>query len=174
MNDSKNLKSLVAQRDSVLLKLHELQVNVEGVENEENAKRLNELTLKKSQFEAQKSAAEVSLAETKSKLLEIQNETAKLTASSMERILDAIEQQRWYFFKNKTRVIFDKTSGLLWANLEYFSIDNNGDYISRDEAQKRVDSFEGDGFKEWRFPSYDEMEHLVLDKTFPFCEGDNY
>ena len=61
-----------------------------------------------------------------SKIKEIEKDT-----KGIDTILDALKSQRWYFFKNKKTVLFDKNSGLLWANLNYFPYgikQKNGSY----------------------------------------------
>lgn len=40
-------------------------------------------------------------------------------------LLDAIKKQRWYFFENNDKIIFDRDTGLIWTNLKKFSVQRN-------------------------------------------------
>lgn len=49
-----NLASLTAQRDGLLKKIREIEAACEGIENENNAKRVQELNLEQTQYSAQR------------------------------------------------------------------------------------------------------------------------
>lgn len=89
--------------------------------------------------------------------------------NGVEKILEAIKNQRWYFIKNKPKILFDKSTGLLWANLHTFNYcEEDGKYY--DSPHKANDiinnySFEINGF---RVPSCYELWQAVADKTIPF------
>lgn len=36
------------------------------------------------------------------------------SGNDVETILEAIKNQRWYFFKNKQKVFMDRNTGILW------------------------------------------------------------
>ena len=42
------------------------------------------------------------------------------SGNGVEKILEAIKNQRWFFFKNKQKVFMDRNTGILWANLDYY------------------------------------------------------
>ena len=89
----------------------------------------------------------------------------------MPKILDAIKNQRWFFFKNKPKIIFDRDTGLIWANLDYFP---HKEY-SPEGAKSFIESTNSkgiDGYKKWKCPTPEEFAKLTEDKTFPYCEGD--
>lgn len=96
-------------------------------------------------------------------------------ADNVTKILAAIEKQRWYFFENKTDVVFDKTTGLLWSNLDTFTWhDVNELPFSFSYAIRKGESFRDDSFGHWKVPSVDDFRNAFADKTFPFQEGRNY
>ncbi len=111
-----------------------------------------------------------------SKIKEIEKDT-----KGIDTILDALKSQRWYFFKNKKTVLFDKDSGLLWANLNYFPYgikQGDGSYkgyywkaIKKEYKEKineiiaKFDFEEATGF---RIPDLYELWNAVSDKTIPF------
>ncbi len=51
-------------------------------------------------------------------LAELQ-EIESLSADGVDRILDAVKAQRWYFFRNNKYILMDRDTGILWANLDY-------------------------------------------------------
>lgn len=121
MND---LQTLTTQRDELLAKIHEIESSCEGIENEHNAQRVQELNLEHAQLSAQKQELSAKLSAMESRLSAISSEITKLSGTGIDRILEAIKNQRWYFFKNKTKVLMDRDTGLLWANLYYYGIDD--------------------------------------------------
>lgn len=105
-----------------------------------------------------------------------------------DKILEALKNQRWYFFKNKKTVLFDKNSGLLWANLNYFPYGekhedinyysyswNDIDYQDYKEKIKEIiATFDFEGVTGFRIPDAYELWNVVNDTTIPFHTGRNY
>ena len=114
-----------------------------------------------------------------SKIKEIEKDT-----KGIDTILDALKSQRWYFFKNKKTVLFDKNSGLLWANLNYFPYgikQKDGSYkeydledIDYQERKEKIEEiiagFDFDGITGFRIPDTYEFENAILDNTIPFSD----
>ncbi|MBR6013456.1 MAG: hypothetical protein IK062_06705 [Selenomonadaceae bacterium] len=109
---------------------------------------------------------------------ETQNKIDELEGT--QKILDAIKNQRWFFFENNRKLIFDSQTALLWANLDFFPYckSENMAYYSRDGRYIEVRNLIEDinekkfgGCSNWKIPTVDEFEKMVLDKTFPFCDG---
>ena len=117
------LQALTARRDELLAKIRDIEASCEGIENENNAQRVQELNLEHAQLSAQKQELSAKLSAMETKLSSINAEIAKLSGTGIDRILEAIKNQRWYFFKNKTKILLDRDTGLLWANLNYFPYD---------------------------------------------------
>ena len=95
-----DLAALTAQRDNLLKKIHEIEVSCEGTENENNAKRIQELNLAQAQYSAQRQEIATKLAVIDEKLADITARIMELGETDVEKILEAIKNQRWYFFKN--------------------------------------------------------------------------
>ena len=114
------LSVLTTQRDELLGKIREIEASCEGIENENNAKRVQELNLEQAQYQAKRQEVAAKLVELDGKLSSINAQIAKLSGTGIERILETIKNQRWYFFKNKTKILMDRDTGLLWTNLQYF------------------------------------------------------
>ena len=93
------LTNITAQRDDVLAKIREIEACCEGIENENNAKRVQELNLEKAQLTAQKQELSTKVSVLETKLSTINSEITKLSGTGVDRILEAIKKQRWYFFK---------------------------------------------------------------------------
>ena len=96
-----------------------------------------------------------------------------------QKILSAIERQRFYFFENNDRIVFDGKTALVWANLKFYPYCNvNGErYSLRDsfaEARNLLNNTNatrfGD-FDDWKIPTPFELWDLVKDDDFPFRKG---
>ncbi len=92
------------------------------------------------------------------------NEIREQSASGVDRILEAIKAQRWYFFKDNKYIIMDKDTGLLWANLDYFNYKSGA--IGTFDSVSEIAG--------WVIPTYGEMRKLVASEKFPFCTGSYY
>lgn len=163
-----DLAALTAQRDGLLKKIREIEAACEGIENENNAKRVQELNLEQAQYSAQRQEIAAKLAVVDGKLAAINAGIMELGGTGVEKILEAIKNQRWYFIKNKPKILFDKNTGLIWANLNTFNYqDENGDDYYSKEVDNIISgySFGMDGF---RVPTCYELWQAVEDKTIPF------
>lgn len=95
------------------------------------------------------------------------------TLNEHEKILTAISEQQWYFFKNK-RVVFDRESGMLLPDLNLYNIaagDTWGEYSGlypSDENGDFLKELDIDGVKGWKLPKKKELEKLMESDSFPF------
>ena len=99
------------------------------------------------------------------------------TEENENKILDAIKNQRWFFFKNKTKVLMDKKTGYLWANLDYFPYCKKGGenyYLDENELNNVIKGYDFSGMKNFRIPNPYELWDMINDKTFPFQTGDRW
>lgn len=171
------LAVLNTQRDELLAKIREIEENCEGIENENNAKQIEKLNLEQAKLTAQKNDMQTKLSDIQGKLSFVNAEIAKLSGTGIDRILEAIKKQRWYFFKNKTKILMDRNTGLLWADLNYFPWCKDGRPDNKYElatAKKVVSAFDGGGISNWVIPRFDDFKEMISDKSFPFQEGDSY
>lgn len=114
----------------------------------------------------------------KNDLSEKISDDENLSSTGKQKILDAIKNQRWFFFENNSKIIFDRDTALIWANLEFFPYKKSGDtYYSRDvyylEVKNLIEKVNKEKFgwcSNWRIPTVDEFEKMFADKTFPFCD----
>ena len=93
------------------------------------------------------------------------------SGNDVETILEAIKNQRWYFFKNKQKVFMDRNTGILWVNLDYYPYDV--EYSNEREIKMAISKFAENndtGFKKWRLPEFDEFCCIMHDKKFPFMK----
>lgn len=99
------------------------------------------------------------------------------TDENENKILDAIKEQRWFFFKNKTKVLMDKKTGYLWANLDYFPYCREGGeryYLDKDELNNVIKAYNFSGIDDFRIPNPYELWDMINDKTFPFQSGHDW
>lgn len=170
------LTALLAEKQKLTDRLKELETVGEGLENEENRQRVRQLDAAQSELMAQKRTVEQKLSGIQSNLNEINGEINQLSSDSRDTILEAIKKQRWYFIKNKPKVLLDRNTGYLWANLNYFPYakqPGNNNY-NLQEAKQVICDFEGDGYTHWELPLFDDFKEMIVDKTFPFQKGDKH
>ena len=103
----------------------------------------------------------------------LQNKIDAITNDSegKNEILNAIEAQKWYFFKNKPKILFDKTTGLLWPNLDYFPYtkgDDEDKYYSVKEAKEFINDLIIENFSGWKIPITKEFWEIITCDQFPF------
>lgn len=99
-----------------------------------------------------------------------------MSESDIER---AIEKQRWYFFANNDKIIFDRNIGLIWTNLNKFPYRKSTgfDYSSRNDYEEvrnlvaDINRQNWGGYNNWKVPTQDELWIMIADKTFPFHKG---
>lgn len=170
------LENLKARQQELLDKIHALEEQYEGIENEHNAQKLQELNKVQAQLMGSQNDLKQQLQSVQEKLKTINSEIDKLSSTATDKILEAIKKQRWYFFKNKQHILMDKTTGILWANLDYFPYKqgSNDGYYSLDEAKSLLDNYSVDGIDDWQIPTLEVFKQMIYDKTFPFQQGDNW
>ena len=92
-----------------------------------------------------------------------------------DKFYNAVRNQRWFFFKNKPNVIFDRDTALLWADLKSFPYEpTEHSRYQLSEVQYLIDKTNSngiDGFKNWRIPTPAELWKMIEDKTFPYQKG---
>lgn len=170
------LENLKARQQELLNKIQEIGEQYEGIENEHNAQKIQELNKVQAQLMGNQNNLKQQLQSVQEKIKNINGEINKLSSTATDKILEAIKNQRWYFFKNKQHILMDKTTGILWANLDYFP-DNQEHYYAGegyrlDKIKPLVNNYNVDGIDDWQIPTFEVFKHMIYDKTFPFQEGD--
>lgn len=173
-----DLSTLIDARESVLGRIREIEIDCEGIDNEANARQLQELNLLSVSLSTQKQQTINQLSMLEEKISEVSAQITRLSNTGVQRIQNAIKKQRWYFFKNKTKVLLDRDTGILWANLDYFPWQpeggiNNHSY-SPSAVKTLVSSYKADGYVHWEIPKYYDFVTMIKDKTFPFQQGSNH
>lgn len=164
------LENLKARQQELLDKIQMLNEQCEGKENEHNAQKLQELNKVQAQLMGSQNNLKQQLQSVQEKLKTINNEIDKLSSTATDRILEAIKKQRWYFFKNKPKILMDKLTGILWANLNYFPYNKKYDSSS---SKPFLNNYIIDDYSKWEIPNIDELKYITIDKTFPFQENNN-
>ena len=97
------------------------------------------------------------------------------TEENENKILEAIKNQRWFFFNNKTRVLMDKKTGYLWANLDYFPYcEKSREPYYPNELDNVIKDYDFSGIDGFRVPNPYELWDMIEDKTFPFKNGSTW
>lgn len=171
------LENLKARQQELLDKIHILEEQYEGIENEHNAKKIQELNKVQAKLIGNQNNLKQKLQSVQEKLKTINDEIDKLSSTATNKILEAIKNQRWYFFKNKQHILMDKTTGILWANLDYFPYNQGKERLGRyyhDEATDLINNYNTDGIYDWHLPTFEVFKHMIYDKTFPFHSDINW
>lgn len=170
------LQALLSQKESLAEQLRRIAETCEGLENESNAAQVATLNEEQLKLTALKNELQSKVAGLEKQLLDLSRKINELSGSGVDRILNAIKNQRWFFFKNKPKVLMDRDTALLWANLDYFpySKNNNTNYYSINEVPDLINSTNSngiDGYNDWRIPTPFELWKMIEDNSFPFKKG---
>ena len=170
------LQSLLNQKENLLEQLRQIAEVCEGTENPSNAKKVSELNEKLSRLVAQKSNLENKIELLSLGITSASEKIRQLSQSGVDKILAAIKNQRWYFFKNHPKIIFDRDTAFLWANLQYFPYGKNGNSEEYNAKEIRallnsVNASGIDGYRDWKIPTPFELSRVVEDKTCPYREA---
>ena len=174
------LQALLSQKETLAEQLRRIAETCEGLENESNAAQVAMLNEEQLKLTATKNELQGKVAGLEKQLLDLSRKINELSGSGVDRILNAIKNQRWFFFKNKPKVLMDRDTALLWASLQYFPYgkNNNGaEYNNTGEIQEIINSSNSnsiDSYNDWRIPTKFELWKMIEDKTFPFKSGDNW
>lgn len=172
-----NINGRIRQKDELLANIKLIEADCEGIENESNASRISELTLKKNELATKVTGLRDKLSSIENEISGIDSEIGNLSGSGMDKILEAIKNQRWYFFKNKPKIIMDRNTGILWANLDYFQYnksENANDNYGREECNNIIENLSMDGITDWILPKHEDFKYMIRDKSFPFKKGTGY
>jgi len=165
---------LLDRKNQILDEIKYIEENYEGTYNPLNTEKAHKLNKEQATLMAEKSKLLEKLSTVDSQLRRINSRIRTLSGEGIDKILDAIGEQRWFFFKNKPKVIMDRNTGILWANLDYFDFYNENSEahtFTYEEATEIVDNLELDSYKNWIIPSAKQMITMINDKTFPFQDG---
>lgn len=172
------LENLKVRQQELLNKIQEIEEQCQGIENEHNAQKVQELNKVQAQLIGSQNNLKQQLQSIQEKLKTINNEINKLSSTATDRILEAIKNQRWYFFKNKPHILMDKTTGILWANLDYFPYikSSNSGHYKLDEANALLKNYIIDYFSNWLLPNEKDLIYIMnescpLYNTHDFHKG---
>lgn len=95
---------------------------------------------------------------------ELSIQITEISGKGHQKILDAINRQRWFCFKDKPKIIFDKTTAYLWPNPQYWDLReySTTEIKSMDFKNNFSDFF--DNFDEWDIPT---QNHCLNIEGFP-------
>lgn len=171
------LQNLVSRQEELLAKIHHIEEACEGIENKNNARKIAELNLRQGKLSRQKNELQAKLATLENELRSAGAAVQELSGTGAARILEAIKQQRWFFFKNKPEVLLDRDTGLLWNNPAYIPfLKANGSSFGLDEAKKMSgEAVEIAGWENWKIVNALQFEKIARDDSgYPYYTGGYY
>jgi len=77
--------------------------------------------------------------------------------SAVERLQQAVSEQRWWFFKDKTEILYDSHTGYLWPNSQY---------VPPIKSIPDGFSLSGVGSGEWLFKYASESDQKILKEIY--------
>lgn len=171
------LQELLARKAALLAEVSRIAENCEGLDNESNVAQAAALNDERSRLTAKKAGLENQLEFVSSNIARLDDKITALTTSGVSKILAAIKNQRWYFFKNRPKIIFDRDTALIWANLHYFAYGKNGNTEEYNAKEIRalltnVNAAGIDGYRDWRIPTPFELSRIIEDKACPYRAAD--
>ncbi len=89
-----------------------------------------------------------------------------------DKILEAITKQRWFFFENKSKVLMDKLTGILWANLDYFPYMKDSKALYKISEAKFILKHDNKFF-DWSIPNKKDL-FFIYNNEFPFYEKHDF
>ncbi len=171
---SSSIIELLDKKNQLMEEIKNIEENCEGTYNSLNSEKIYKLNEEQANLTKEKAKHLDILSGIDSKLRSINSKIRTLSGEGIDKILDAINDQRWYFFKNKPKVIMDRFTGILWANLDYFdfyNVNSESHTFTYDEAIEIVDKLELNSYKNWNIPTVKQLITMIDDKSFPFQEG---
>lgn len=171
-----NIGTLLAQRDEVLESIKQIEENCEGIDNKNSAQKLNALNMERAKLISDKNRFSLEFTRMEQQLNQINQDIRNLSDKGIEKLLEGIKNQRWFFFKNKPNILFDKITGYLWPNLDHFRCRPNRDsWYLRDACETMLKTLNIDDFLGWQLPLKYDVVDMIEDNSFPFhTSGDHH
>ncbi|NGT57808.1 hypothetical protein G6Z15_08150 [Clostridium perfringens] len=167
-----NINDLLLEKNKIIENITEIEEQCEGSDNEKNANKIIKLNMKKAGLLSEKNNISLELDKIDKQLEDINKEINAISISGIDKVLKAIKKQRWYFFKNKPKIIMDKKTGILWPNLDYYNCGQEDNepfsFWNKTNLDKIIGKLNIDGYKGWEIPSRNEFINMIDDKSFPF------
>lgn len=150
------IDTLNGKKEELLAKLSAIQEACEGTENPANAAKVHTLEARQAALDSAEKDLQGKLSALKREIAAVSGEIGTLRSEARDRLLEAIKEQECYYIRNKPKVIFNKQTGVLWENLDYF--EHWKESYTTDEAKKIRDEYsEIDGITGWNFPEQDDF-----------------
>lgn len=175
------MEDLFRQRDELLEKIRSLAQTYESPDKATNANQIVELNVAQANLLVQRDALQTQIAAIDAECRTLDENIAEFFSDAVPKILQAIKNQQWYFFENNDKILLDRDTALVWANLDKFPYSKNSDNYSGSNnyaevrdllAQKNSERWGGYG--DWKIPTPHELWQMIGDKTFPFQSGNNW
>ena len=168
--ENKTLEQLVLLKEDLLKEINNIQENFEGYNKKENLKKILSLNNEKLELILTEDKLKKDLGFIQNKLNLINRKIDNLSSDGLNRILSAIEKQRFYFLKNKPKVILDIKTGAMITNLDYID-DANKSYNlyfidDREKVEKKINNLELEGHTNWDFLDEKYLEELIRNNNF--------
>ena len=155
------IERLKAEKVKLQTELNQLNLIVLGKENAENAKEISRLEEKKTLLSQQLKTVNSEAKSLYSQIDKLKTQISEIGNNELvEKLFTTIRDKRWFFFENRKMFLFDKWSGMLWANLNNFTLTSNFNYQT---APAEIEKINWHNLKDWRLPSRAEFWFMIND-----------
>jgi hypothetical protein len=162
-----NLKEYKTQletnRNEIIERLNKLNESLMGSAHPENLRKITELEANKTALAQQLNNLEQTSKTLKAQIDTLSAKVEKLSDNGkLQKLFTYLNDNRWFFFRNKKMFFMDKQTGNLWGNPEMkITID-----MYHGEMTEFVKELKLDGLDNWQMPSKIEVEQIC--SNFPF------
>jgi hypothetical protein len=159
-------ETLLAQKKELENQLNNLNAELDGSENSEVAKQINEFELDKARISKEISITENSLEAMKQEAITLTTQISSLSLGKSKELIEAINKQRWFYFTKPKEIIFDSLTGIIWGNTDYIKLESG----LRPAVLKSVKEKKIANISNWIVPSYEDYQTLLLKPKFSKLE----
>lgn len=115
-----NYEQMKQQRVDLEQQLSELADIFDGLDNPAVAEKVAQLEVQKAERTGQLNKLSAEIENSKTEISNISEKISKCSFGATQKLFEAINCQRLFFIKNKSKIIFDSHTGYLFPNPEYF------------------------------------------------------
>lgn len=159
------------QKKVLFQQIKQLKGELEGIElQDDQLPEVIELTQQKDRLDVKISSLQQESKEINQRITQLSNRKQAMVDGLKKKLLQSMKPQRWWFFKNKQEILFDRHTGYLWPNLNQFQLLE----MDRSQVDKFVKKLKLQGYAPWNLPTLAEMKTMIQDQSFPFWTGGNH
>ncbi|MCF7911466.1 MAG: hypothetical protein K9M99_02980 [Candidatus Cloacimonetes bacterium] len=157
------IKALEEKIETLQIELNKCNETLLGAEHPENVLKITELETEKAVLAKNLGGVNAQAAELNSKIDKLNSKISDISDDALlKKLFSSLNSKRWYFFENRKMFVFDKQTGMIWANLRQFKTYE----ANYETAKKEVKKIAWHGLTGWNLPSREELEEVLRSESF--------